>query len=150
MQLRPSDITSVAGVPILRITDEVGTLKNKFSRREVPIHPSCMDVVKRAEALADEPWLFMSLRRSKDKGTRFQRIASRFLRDVVGIDDTGLTMHSLRHTWRTVAREIDMPEPVSRAIMGHAMGRDDHAGYGGLPSLTKRAEWMAKVDPTLA
>lgn len=34
--------------------------------------------------------------------------------------------------------------------MGHSMGHDDHAGYGRLPSLAKRAEWMAMVDPLKA
>jgi hypothetical protein len=40
-----------------------------------------------------------------------------------------------------------MPEPVRRAIMGHAEGTDAHAGYGERVSLRKRAEWMARVDP---
>lgn len=150
VQLRPIDVLMIAGIPVLRITDEAGSLKTKFSKRDIPIHPACMEIVDRAAAMKDKPWLFMALGNSKDKAGRFQRMAVPFLRNAVGVTDPALTMHSLRHTWRTVAREIDMPEPVSRAIMGHSMGRDDHAGYGGLPSLTKRAEWMAKVDPLKA
>ncbi len=150
VQLRPCDVLSVAGVPVLRITDEVGSLKNRFSKREIPIHPECMDIVTLAATMRDRPWLFMSLEKSKDKGARFQRMATPFLREVVGITNPALTMHSLRHTWRTVAREIDMPEAVSRAIMGHSLGRGDHAAYGAGPSLAKRAEWMARVDPLKA
>ena len=55
-----------------------------------------------------------------------------------------------KYPWRTVAREIDMPEAVSRAIMGHALGTGDHAAYGAGPSRAKRAEWMARVDPLKA
>jgi hypothetical protein len=58
-----------------------------------------------------------------------------------------LTIHGFSHRRRTVAREIDMPEPVSRAIMEHAMGAGDHGSYGSVPSLMKRAEWIGRVDP---
>ena len=40
-----------------------------------------------------------------------------------------------------------MPEPVRKAIMGHAEGSDAHTGYGERVSLRKRAEWVAKFDP---
>ena len=69
------------------------------------------------------------------------------MRKVAKITDPALIMHSFRHTWRTLAREISMPPAVSRAIMGHRLGKDDHEDYGGLPSLKLRAEWMAKIDP---
>jgi integrase len=62
-----------------------------------------------------------------------------------GIADKALTMHSFRHTWRTLAREIDMPEAVSRSLMGHSLGKDDHSAYGAVPSLKVRAAWMARM-----
>lgn len=149
-QLRPSDITIAAGIQVLRITDEVGSLKNKFSKRDIPIHPECRGIVAYAAARANESWLFSQFSKAKDKAAIFQSWASSFLDKTVGITDPDLTMHGLRHTWRTIAREIDMPEAVSRAIMGHSLGKGDHAAYGTVPSLAKRAAWMAKVDPLQA
>lgn len=148
-QLRVADVTLLTGVPVLRVTDEAGSLKNRFSMRDVPIHPQCLEIVDFAAAVKG-PWLFESFSKTTDKGGKFQRWGGAFLRKTVKISDTSLTMHSLRHTWRTCAREISMPEQVSRAIMGHSMGRDDHAGYGGVPSLKQRADWMARIDPLKA
>jgi hypothetical protein len=43
-----------------------------------------------------------------------------------------------------------MPEHISAAIMGHALGKGHHgATYGKGVSLKLRAEWIAKVDPAL-
>ena len=46
-----------------------------------------------------------------------------------------------------MAREVDMPPAVSRAIMGHTMGVDVHEAYGKPPSIAVLAEWMARVEP---
>lgn len=147
VQLRPEDVTTIAGIPVLRLTDEDGSVKTANALREIPIHPECMEIVARAAALKDEARLFMSLAGAKDAAHTFQHEASKFLKDVAKIDDAKLTLHSLRHTWRTVAREVEMPDAVSKAIMGHSTGSDVHANYGSLPSLKKRAEWIARVDP---
>lgn len=147
VQLRADDVTDMFGVPVLRIHDRHGTIKNKHSVRDIPIHPACMGIVEYAQAVPG-PWLFSSFPEWGDRrAAGFQRQASDFLRKRVKILDRGLTMHSFRHLWRTLAREINMPDAVSRSIMGHALGRDDHAAYGDGPSLKVRAEWMAKIDP---
>ncbi|MEZ5850387.1 MAG: tyrosine-type recombinase/integrase [Hyphomicrobiaceae bacterium] len=148
VQLRARDVTVSAGVPILRITDEVGSLKNRFSKRDIPIHAQCLDIVNHAQSLQPDDWLFSSFADSPDRALGFQRFASRFIRKNVGISDPGLTMHSLRHTWRTAAREIDMPLPVSMVIMGHSMGGGVHDRYGAAPSMREREKWMRKIDPT--
>ena len=31
--------------------------------------------------------------------------------------------------------------------MGHALGKDDHAGYGSVPSLKVRAKSIRKINP---
>ena len=63
------------------------------------------------------------------------------------ITDPNLTMHSFRHLWRLLARELNMPTDHSAALIGHSLGKGDHANYGGVPSLKTRAEWMAQIDP---
>ena len=137
------------GVPILRIRRKDDRLKTKHSARDIPIHPKCMGIVDYAAKVKGQ-WLFASLPHwNKDgKAGKFQQDASKFLRKKVGITDKRLTAHCLRHTFGMVAAEIDMPEPVSRAIMGHTQGKDDHARYGKAHlSLSKRAKWIARIDP---
>lgn len=152
-QLRCDDVTTLHGVPVLRVHDRHGRVKNKASIRDVPIHPKCQKIVAYAKRIAAEhgadSWLFPDLPSQKQgRAHWFQNYSSSvFLRKTCGIKEGCYTMHSLRHTWRTLAREINMPEPVSRSLMGHSLGKDDHAGYGGVPSLKMRAEWMAKIDP---
>jgi integrase len=152
-QLRCDDVTTLHGVPVLRIHDRHGRVKNKASVRDIPIHPKCKKIIAYAKRVAAkhgaDAWLSPELPLQKQgRAHWFQNYRSRsFLRETCGIKERWYTMHSLRHTWRTLAREIDMPEAVSRSIMGHSLGRDDHAGYGGVPSLKTRAEWMAKIDP---
>ena len=76
----------------------------------------------------------------------FQKRASKWLRKI-GITDKNVTVHSWRHTWRTLARDLNMPEPVSRAILGHTQGKGEHGKYGEGPAMKTRAEWIAKVEP---
>lgn len=152
-QLRCDDVTTLHGVHVFRVHDRHGRVKNKASIRDVPIHPKCNKIVAYAKRVAAkhgaDAWLFPDLpSQTQGRAHWFQNYASReFLRQTCGIKESWYTMHSLRHTWRTLAREIDMPEAVSRSLMGHSLGKDDHAGYGGVPSLRVRAEWMAKIDP---
>ena len=152
-QLRCDDVTTLHGVAVLRIHDRHGRVKNKASVRDIPIHPKCKKIIAYAKHVAvkqgADAWLFPDLPLQKQgRAHWFQNYKSRlFVRETCGIEERCYTMHSLRHTWRTLAREIDMPESVSRSLMGHSLGKDDHAGYGGVPSLKTRAEWMAKIDP---
>jgi integrase len=152
-QLRCDDVTTLHGVPVFRIHDRHGRVKNKASIRDVPIHPKCMDIVEHAQRTAKEhgadAWLFPDLKEYRQSRAHvFQNYCSRvFLRKKCGILERHYTMHSLRHSWRTMARELSMPEAVSRAIMGHSQGRDDHGGYGSGPSLKLCAKWIKKIDP---
>jgi integrase len=143
-------VTTLQGIPVLRLTDEQGTLKNRFSRRDVPIHPATMGIIDYAKA-REGPWLFPSLPMWSSTGYRrgaaFQRVATDFMRKRLKITDKRLTMHSLRHTWRDLARAVEMPLDVSAAIMGHTLGKGEHAAYGVGPSLPKLAKWIAKIDP---
>ena len=141
-QLRVEDITTLFDVPVLRVHDRFGSLKNRHSQRDIPLHPKCRAFIDFARTVSG-PWVFPQETLRSD---RFQRYAGDFLRKKVKLTDRTLTMHSLRHTWRTMAREISMPSAVSRAIMGHSMGRDVHEEYGGGPSLRLMAEWLAKIE----
>ena len=141
-------MTVLHGVSVLRIHDLHGSVKNRASVRDVPIHPACMDIRDQAKAAAREEgaWLFPSLPVKRlGRGRWFQDYGSRFLRQTVGILDSRYTMHSFRHLWRTLARECEVPESVSRSIMAHTLGGGEHGAYGSA-SLKLRAEWIARID----
>ena len=150
-QLRCEDVAVLQGVLVFRIHDRHGSVKNRASVRDVPIHPACTAIQEQAATAASaagDGWLFPHLPvKSLGRGRWFQDYGSRFLRQKVGIADKCYTMHSFRHLWRTLARECEMPESVSRSIMGHTLGGGDHGAYGGPPSLKLRHEWISKIDP---
>ena len=159
-QLRCTDVTTLMGVPVIRIHDRTGgTVKNRQSVRDVPIHPKCKGIVTHAAKIAEkqggDSWLFPSLTYSKQgRAHNWQNYANRkFLRVTVGIKDRqpgrrryNHSMHSFRHRFSTLCREI-MPEAVKYALMGHSLGKGEGGKYGAAPSLKLRANWLAKVDP---
>jgi len=151
-QLRSADVTTLHGISVLRIHDLHGRVKNRASIRDIPIHHACLGIRNVArEAVAQhgpDTWLFPTLPVKKLGRARwFQDYGSRFLRQTVGITDRRYTMHSFRHLWRTLARECEMPESVSRSIMGHTLGGGEHGAYGSAPSLKLRAQWIEKINP---
>jgi integrase len=157
-QLRCTDIMTEHGVALMRINGRDGkSVKNAGSVRDVPLHPAVqrgiMAFAKKVEkAHGPEAWLFQTSwkHRAATSGPWhwFQKYGNgTFLRKTVGITDKSIVMHSFRHRFRTLCREVEMPESVSASLMGHKLGGGEHGAYGGAPSLKKRAEWLAKVDP---
>ncbi len=152
-QLRVDDVTTLYGVPVLRVHDRHGRVKNAASVRDIPIHPMCKGVItfarKVEKAYGSDAWLFQSWDAQKQgRAHKFQNYGNReFLRQKVGISERYYTLHSFRHRFRTLCREAEMPEAISRAIMGHTLGAGEHGNYGSAPSLKKRAEWIARIDP---
>jgi integrase len=145
-------VTTLHGVLVLRIHDLYGRVKNRASVRDIPVHPACEAISEWARRVAGNygtgAWLFPTLpAKALGRGRWFQDYGSRFLRQKVGIADRRYTMHSFRHLWRTLARECEMPESVSRSIMGHTLGAGEHGAYGDAPSLRLRAQWIARIDP---
>jgi integrase len=145
-QLRACDVQRLGGVDVVSINDAAGSIKNKPSLRDVPLHPKCRDLLKLAKSKAPDAYLFDYPMWKHSRAGKFQQRANAWLR-AIGITDKNITVHSWRHTWRTMARELDMPEPISRAILGHTLGSGDHGKYGEAPSLKLRTNWLAKVDP---
>jgi integrase len=152
-QLKCSDITTLHGVPVLRIHDRHGLLKNRQSVRDIPIHPKSSGIIAYAAKVAkvhgDNSWLFQSLTDSKQgRGHNWQNYANRkFLRERVRITDRAYSMHSFRHAFSTLCREVGMPDSIKYALMGHALGKGEGGKYGEGPSLKVRAKWIARIDP---
>jgi integrase len=137
-QLRACDVTRVGGVDVIWINDAAGSIKNKPSLRDVPLHPKCRDLLRLAKSKAPDEYLFDYPMWKHSRAGKFQQRANAWLRSI-GITDKNITVYSWRHTWRTMARELNMPEPISRAILGHTLGSGDHGKYGEAPSLKLRA-----------
>ena len=147
-QLRACDVMRVSGVDVMSINDVAGSIKNRASLREVPLHPKCRDLLKLAKSKATDAYLFDYPMWKHSRAGKFQQRAGAWLRKI-GITDPKLMVHSWRHTWRTLARELNMPEPISRAILGHTLGSGDHGKYGEAPSLKLRAKAIAKIEPLI-
>lgn len=150
-QIRTSDIGSEFGIPTITLHDEGEgqSIKNMVSVRRIPIHPLIRAEFLTYVAAPPRPWVFNfpQWQSSPRRGAYFIGKWSTFLRKTVGIDDSRLTLHCLRHTWINLARHMAMPAPISYAIVGHSMGNDDHTHYGTVPSIKQQMEWLSKVDP---
>ena len=145
-QLRACDVKRVGGVDVISINDTAGSIKNRASLRDVPVHPKCRDLLKLAKSKAPDDYLFDYPAWKHSRAGKFQQRSGAWLRKI-GITDKKVTVHSWRHTWRTLARDLNMPEPVSRAILGHTQGKGEHGKYGEGPAMKTRAQWIAKIAP---
>lgn len=163
-QLTTEDVQQLHGIWVMQIHAGNGSLKNASAIRELPVHAKCRTALlaqrrRVLQANANEqvlapnghPWLFprtVCRRPGAVRGHDFQLEFGRMLRRI-GIADRALSQHSLRHSFRDLCREAEMPEDISRLIMGHSLGRGDHgATYGVGVSLRKRSEWLNKINPT--
>lgn len=151
--LTPSDVHIVNSIPVFELHDESedASVKNLSSMRQVPLHPACSELITYADAAkkAGNKYLFNSYPQwAETRVGKFQQQATVLLRETLGIKDKKIKAHSSRHYWRYLANEIEMPGNISRSIVGHSLGKDDHDGtYGSTPSLKKRYEWLKKIDP---
>lgn len=151
VQLQKADLQTQYGVTFMRLRDDDDgrSIKNAQSVRDVPLHPVCADFAAFV-ASREGPNVFdYPVWKHGGMSPAFQRRVHKYLRSVGALpaDDRKKSLHSARHLWRDLAREIGMPLEISKAITGHSQGRDAHAGYGQGPSLKSRADWIARIDP---
>lgn len=101
------------------------SVKTESSRRVIPIHKHVLALGFTAyvEALtkAGHQRLFPDLKRSTfEKMTKeASRLANRYM-DRVGLDDPRLVFHSLRHTFKDLARDTGLQDSIIDQICGHA------------------------------
>ena len=131
-QLHLNDIKVQDGIYLFDINDnDEKTLKNKASKRLIPIHSKLMNLglIERVEVLrgSNETRLFPEL---TFNGNNYARAASRWFSEVrkplgwVGLEPK-LDFHSFRHTVATELQKTDAPDiPEYRiaAILGHEVG----------------------------
>lgn len=161
-QLRCADLVNLHGIDVIRVHDRNGgSVKNRQSVRDIPIHPKCRGIIayaaKVSKTCGPDAWLFQSLKATRTTGREhsFQNYANgKFLREKVGISGRRpgsrqyeKSIHSFRHRFSTLCREAEMPDAIKYALKGHALGKGEGGRYGAAPSLKLRATWIAKIDP---
>ena len=127
--LRREDVREVEGVLCFDIRPHEGRgLKNKSSRRLVPVHPQLLAAGFTADVL---PF--------KGTGHYHSKRVNEWLRDVAKISDPRVSFHSTRHTVRDRLRAARAPEPEQRALLGWtANGAADAYGLGYAPDVLLR------------
>ena len=138
-QLKCGDVAKLSGVDVIRIHAKNGSVKNRQSVRDIPVHPKCKAIIAYAAKGAPDAWLFPSLADTgQGRGNNFQKYANgKFLREKVGITDRTAgsrehtqSIHSFRHAFSTACREAEMPDAVKYALMGHSLGKGEGGKYG--------------------
>lgn len=148
------DIGEEAGEPMLFLRDGKRPLKTKAARREMPVHPTLVELgflefvkARREDAGGDE-LLFVG-QKAYARQQWGRGLGEWFVKQVraLGLQGRKLGMHSLRHDFRDALREADVPEEVAHYLMGHA--QEGMGGiYGGRPTLARLKAAIAKVAYT--
>jgi integrase len=134
----------------MQITDQAPhqKVKNKTSVRTLPIHQTLidrkfLDHVKRSKG----PLVFATLK-SDQRGRLGGPYGKRFARLLRKITtDPTLSFHSIRHAFKTAARNAGVPEEIQAALMGHVQGTTVAARYGEAQAAAILAPYLNKVDP---
>lgn len=95
-------------------------------------------------AAGEGPALFPAY--AHDKGnTNASAALNKFLGNKARVKAKGLTVHSLRHTFKDRMRNVGIPEDVRDAIQGHENGKVS-ADYGDGYGLEYLAEQLERVE----
>ncbi len=154
-QATKDDVFMQDGIQVIRIHDEGEgrSLKNRESKRTVPLHPQLVSegFVSYVSNLPPGSPLWPDMRADKLFGQRSHtggRRIARWLRQVVKITDARISPnHSWRHTFIELCRRVVMPLEVRSALTGHSARQDESAGYGASMGTMVQvmAENLAKV-----
>lgn len=143
--LETADVVLSSNVPHLLIRpNDIRALKTKASKRRVPLIGYALQAAREAVAAAGEgPALFPAY--AHDKGnTNASAALNKFLGNKARVKAKGLTIHSLRHTFKDRMRNVGIPEDVRDAIQGHENGKVS-ADYGDGYGLEYLAEQLERV-----
>jgi len=128
---RPSEVAGALGkhfhldqdIPMLEIAPEGRTLKNKHSKRMVPLHGVSLEAAYRARERGGFPTYA-----GKDK---VSDVINRYFR-LNGLKETdGTTLYSLRHNFEDRMLEAGVADRVRRDIFGHSLQEQRYGDGGG-------------------
>ena len=159
LQLQRGDVTEVDGVRILivrKVCANAGerhprkSLKNKNSRRTVPLHPAIAGFFDYAKASPTD-FVFECFPWNKTKGRRgwWDKEFAPFIRDTCGIvakPGEKLSLGSIRNTFHNAMDDAGIGDKPQRVLTGHAPP-DIHEKYKRGVELLRLAGAMARIDP---
>ncbi|SOD96611.1 Integrase [Caenispirillum bisanense] len=144
VQLRPEDLQEEGGIPFLDVSTSGGrTLKTKSSRRRLPVHPLLIHLgfVDWAKNRKGRIFNGIPIGRAQISDPASKRF-NRWLDDI-GISRPEVSLHSFRHTFKTMCRAANLDEHVSDVLSGHAPTSVARR-YGKMP-LEVLAEAMNRI-----
>lgn len=150
-QLAVRDVqTSEEGIAFLSIMatpdedDGERGVKTEGSRRFIPVHPHLLELgfMTYVASVPIDGQLFPLLKASPDGyyGTNFGKRWATYLRETVELTSTASPAHGFRHTFKTLCRQVGIPEDVHDAITGHAGTSRVARDYGSMPLVRKAVE----------
>ncbi len=149
VQLLASDLKQEAGIWYFDVSKGEGkTLKTASSQRRVPIHNILLDigVLDLISKVQGKGRIFPEIEKGSDGyySHHFSKWWGRYSAQA-GFKSPKTAFHSFRHNFTDALRAAELPEYVSKALVGHA-DKDVHSQYGKGPKLTQLKEAMDKVS----
>ena len=142
-EIRGLDASEVRGGSILIQPNAHRRLKNKSSKRVVPLFGPALEAVK---GLPEKGPLFPKY--ASNKNSASQSLMA-MLRNRAGIKDGKATWHSWRHLVKDLFRNANVDKETRDRLMGHSAG-DVAFNYGAGPELEHlRAELERALKPLL-
>ena len=127
------------------------SLKNKGSRRIIPIHPKIVDMgfllYVEYQRKNKKEKLFSDLRQQK-RGLYGRSVQAWFARhlDDIGITERSKVFHSFRHTFETMATEKRIPPQYQNAICGWTDKGIGQRLYGKKKDMKVMLEEISKIS----
>jgi len=131
--LRRSTILLDHEIPHVKIAEEGRTLKNKNSRRTIPLVGVALEVMKHFPD---------GFPRYRNRTACLSTTVSKYLRDNGLCPKEGQSFYSLRHTFKDRLRAVDWDEELRDVLMGHATDKED---YGDGHSLKRKQEVLQRM-----
>lgn len=144
-QLWTDDILEVAGIPTIRIdtTHPGQRVKNKSSRRLVPIHKQALKLLEFAQPKQPQRLFDMLPPGNRGDYASVSQRLNQIIRET-GIANPRIVYHSTRHSMITQSRECGLDSEIRKGITGHAF-TDVGEQYGSTSIKVKKRE-IDKLD----
>ena len=151
-QLAAKDVQEEDGFAFLAILsldeeDAGRTVKTESSRRRVPLHDDLVSLgfLAYTRSVPQQGQLFPQLQPSPAGfyGANVGKAWAKYLREVVQLQSSASPSHGFRHTFKTLSRQVGIPEDVHDAMTGHndgSVSRD----YGSMP-LSRMSEELKRL-----
>ncbi len=154
IQLQLQDVRKIEECWVFDVnkTDDK-SLKNLNSIRQIPIHPTLVDVgflafvdgLRGSQPSSARLFSDIVLGKQGDPSHAYSKYYGRYTR-LIGVKKDKTTFHSFRHTFTDAMRAAAIPEYVMEALTGHRRGKTSGM-YGSAGTPTKlKAEAIAAVN----